>query len=126
MISPLLVPDSSRNTALFCLELSVSSGGGKKKSTALKCRLLIKYVIIWVIVKQKFLAACTTQPTLPMALHAVQVQKWIFTFFFPLRRNVSLPLKRKRCDRQIFQGFFFCCSEQCDMKGSAGYKLMCP
>lgn len=82
-MSPLLVPDSNRNTALFCLQLSMSSGAGKKKSTALKCRLLIKYVIIGVMVKQKILAVCTTQPPLPIALHAVQVQKWIFTCFFP-------------------------------------------
>lgn len=47
----LLVQDTNRKTALFCLQLNMSSEAGKLKSTALKCRLLIKYIIMLVVTK---------------------------------------------------------------------------
>lgn len=47
----LLVRDTNRKTALFCLQLNMSSEAGKLKSTALKCRPLIKYIIMLVVTK---------------------------------------------------------------------------
>lgn len=46
----LLVGNTNRKTVLFCLQLNMSSEAGKLKSTALKCRLLIKYIIMLVVI----------------------------------------------------------------------------
>lgn len=57
---PRLVQDTNRRRVLFCLPLNMSSEAGKFKSTALKCRLLITYIITLVVIKQKLLAECGT------------------------------------------------------------------
>ena len=52
----LLVRDTNRKTVLFCLQLNMSSEAGK--ITALKCRPLIKYTVMLVVINEKFLAEC--------------------------------------------------------------------
>lgn len=101
-LSALLVWDTNRKTALFCLQLSMSSVAGKFKSTALKGCLLIKYIIMLVVIHCKFLAESESYPLHPSCSRCSSVHRsWSWSFFTDKTSDCKLAFEKSRIEEGV-------------------------